>query len=261
MHRTILLAIGSTVLLNLNIVSAAPQTRKPTSTTTAQSLAPTPRPGSGSPPSKDLVVHDVVDDVLCTDPLKGTTTAYESHDIDIDTKDPLATKHKLVKRGNCLSGTVQYYSEPPYLEDMIRPVQNRVPQGVHYGAYRPPDDASLATNPNAVQDTEDRDGPDENLGAEASINDTNNPILGGGNGGGGGNDQAGLQDGDSQDEFVAEMDEFNGDGLNESALDFERGVLQIPGGVGGGRNGGFSARANRRRLPEHFNDVFRDSRS
>ncbi|KAK6352373.1 hypothetical protein TWF730_009200 [Orbilia blumenaviensis] len=251
MHRTVLLTIGTVAAL-LNLAYALPQTRRPSSTVTAGVSSPTPTPGNSSPPTKE-VIHDVINNVLCTDPLTGTSTTYESHNIDIDDVGSVS-KHKLAKRGNCFANTregyLDYYDDPPSLDQMIRPARDRSTAGTHYNAYRPHDDPPVMSGVNSVQNAGYVQSPDENLIAEPSVEQSIEINM---------VEEGGLQDG--RDGFDIQMDEFDGDGLEPGALDFERGIVGVRGGVGGGRNGEFGVHANtqRRRPLLDINAIIQNS--
>ncbi|KAK6498888.1 hypothetical protein TWF481_011459 [Arthrobotrys musiformis] len=157
MYRIIFIA-------TLQLASALPQTRGPTATS-----AGIPAPTGG------------VVDYTCTDDVAGISSKG------------------LVKRGNCFPRAQQeyldYYTDPPSINRIIRPADDRAVAGTQYGAYRPLDDP---------QPRENLPEPPENV-----VN---------------------------AEEFDIRMDEFRGDGLDFGALDFERGVVGVPGGVGGGYN-------------------------
>ncbi|KAK6339689.1 hypothetical protein TWF718_009085 [Orbilia javanica] len=234
MHRAALLALGTTAIL-LKGAFAFPQTRRPSATTTAGLTNPTPLSGpNGSPPTQE-VIRDIIDNVVCTDPVSGTTTTYKSHDIDIEATDS-PPKHKLSKRGNCLP---RMQEDNPGPNQILRPA---APMGIHYSQYRPPDDPGLVESVSV-----------ENLVAEPSVERSVVEVVRAGPGGGRDEVQ------DDQDGFDVRMDEYDGDGLEPGALGFERGIVDVPGGVSGGINGGYGPRANRRRLETGFDDIIQEA--
>ncbi|KAF3143810.1 hypothetical protein TWF703_010216 [Orbilia oligospora] len=296
MYRPVLLFLGFTTLS-----TALPQTRPPTSTTsttTALYTSPTPflTPSTTQQNSQDQVIHDIIDTVTCTDPESGTTTTYESHDIDIDGTtatnnnnnnnnniNPQLRKehtHKLLKRGNCLPRAQQqyldYYEDPPSLDQMLRPSTGgagggggniNAPIGIHYSQFGNVN--RLDADSAGAGGVGDRRGSHisniENLVAEPSVegsigqgvavNDRNNGDGGDGDGGGGGN---GIEE---DHDFDLRMDEF-GTGLEPDALGFERGIVEVRHGVGGGINGGGGrggGGGRARLLAGRFGDVVHDA--
>ncbi|EPS35940.1 hypothetical protein H072_10585 [Dactylellina haptotyla CBS 200.50] len=74
MHHSTILSLTSFALFSL--VSAIPQTLP----------SPTPTPYL-SQPLPDSQVHDVVDNIMCEDADSGTTTYYETHDLELEDED------------------------------------------------------------------------------------------------------------------------------------------------------------------------------
>ncbi|KAF3167876.1 hypothetical protein TWF751_007930 [Orbilia oligospora] len=295
MYRLVFLFLGFTTLS-----TALPQTRPPTSTTsttTAPYTSPTPflTTSTTQQNSQDQVIHDIIDTVTCTDPESGTTTTYESHDIYIDGTTatnnnnnnnnninpqlPKEHTHKLLKRGNCLPRAQQqyldYYEDPPSLDQMLRPSTGgaggggniNAPIGIHYSQFGNVNrlDAGSAGAGGVGDRRGSHIGNIENLVAEPSVegsigqgvavNDRNNGDGGDGDGGGGGN---GIEE---DHDFDLRMDEF-GTGLEPDALDFERGIVEVRHGVGGGINGGYGrggGGGRARLLAGRFGDVVHDA--
>ncbi|KAK6513850.1 hypothetical protein TWF506_008282 [Arthrobotrys conoides] len=280
MHRPILIALLTLTALT----TALPQTRSPgqspSPTSNALLTTRTPTPFLSTPPKQKEqkeesekekeVIHNIIDTITCTDPSSGTTTIYESHDIDVDSiPSPSSSqnkkKKKLVKRGNCLPRTQQqyldYYEDPPSLDQMIRPAG--APVGTHYseslgGNYRG-GSAGMRSRGSLM----------ENLMAEASVEgsivgggDDDNYNFGGGIDVGGGGQEEDEEDEEEDNDFDMRMDEFESRGLEMDALPFERGILDVPGGVGGGVNRGFGRGRGGGRgmtMAGRFGDVVRDA--
>ncbi|KAF3175882.1 hypothetical protein TWF788_008352 [Orbilia oligospora] len=289
MYRPVLLFLGF-----ITLSAALPQTRPPTTSTTAAAYtSPTPSLTTSTTQQnpQDQVIHDIIDTVTCTDPESGTTTTYESHDIDVDVTttvnnndnnnsnsniNPQPPKeehtHKLSKRGNCLPRTQQqyldYYEDPPSLGQMFRPSTGgggggniNVPIGIHYSQFGNVNRPAGGAGASGVGNRRDSHMSNiENLVAEPSVEGS----IGQGVAVHDGNNDDDDGDGNGIEEdhdFDLRMDEF-GTGLEPDALDFERGIVEVRRGVGGGVNGGYGrggGGGSARLLAGRFGDVVHDA--